>query len=84
MLFTPAKLVSTKVGVAGLPREVASCFSIHNDETSFTEAILNALHSHTLQGDKQNEKLRNDARLTFSDRHIHQVISSIVELQDGK
>lgn len=43
MLFTPAWLVASSQGVAGLPEHVRACFTIANDAESFAEAILNAL-----------------------------------------
>ncbi len=43
MLFTPAWLVATSQGVAGLPEHVRACFAVANDAESFADAIKNAL-----------------------------------------
>lgn len=43
MLFTPARLVSTPQGVAGLPEHVRSCFSVVQEAEPFARAVLDGL-----------------------------------------
>ncbi len=45
MLFTPAHLVSTSKGLAGLPQTVVDCFQVADQPQPFADAILNALHA---------------------------------------
>lgn len=43
MLCTRARLVSTRVGVTGLPPEAAACFEVHDDAAGFAQAVSAAL-----------------------------------------
>lgn len=43
MLFSDAALVSTSVGVGGLPRQAKACFAIHDDVEGFARAIEHGL-----------------------------------------
>ncbi|KAA3652757.1 MAG: glycosyltransferase [Proteobacteria bacterium] len=43
MLFSDAALVSTSVGVGGLPQQVKACFAVEDDARKFATAIENGL-----------------------------------------
>ncbi|GGP20957.1 glycosyltransferase [Silvimonas iriomotensis] len=45
MLFTPAHLVSTPKGLAGLPQAVVDCFQVADQPQPFAESILKALQA---------------------------------------
>ncbi|GGP27876.1 glycosyltransferase [Silvimonas amylolytica] len=50
MLFTPAHLVSTPKGLAGLPQTVVDCFQVADQPQAFAEAILKALQAPSAEG----------------------------------
>ncbi len=43
MLFSAARLVSTRAGVQGLPADAQACFDVHDDAATFAQAITAAL-----------------------------------------
>ena len=67
-LFSPASLVSTSAGVAGLPADVHSCFAISDNAEDFADHILNALYSNAAASGP--DKIRIQAREHFYHENI--------------
>lgn len=73
MLFSPAELVSTPQGVAGLPDEVKRCFRISQDESGFASAVLDGLNS-TAAGRIAESENRAVARSYFRAKRIDDIL----------
>ncbi|MDR3427050.1 glycosyltransferase family 4 protein [Silvimonas sp.] len=72
MLFTPAALVSTPQGLAGLPENVAACFQVATEADAFAQAIQNALQAdlHTPAYALQRQR----ARQCFQSSRIAEIL----------
>lgn len=75
MLQFEVPIISTSVGVTGMPEQVRSQFVVVDDEDGFAAAISRVLGSQEGAVDTQQ---RAGARLAFSPEAIHEVIRSMV------
>lgn len=76
MIFTPARLVASPQGVAGLPAGVRDCFSVAHDADGFINAIKLALE----KGDIVHENevhMRQAARAEFDYGRICRVLNEM-------
>lgn len=79
MLFTPARLVSTRQGVAGLPEHVRSCFTVAQEADSFVSAILDALaRDPVLDGTERQQ--RESARQEFDYSKVKAVLRKMADV----
>ncbi|MCX2865283.1 glycosyltransferase [Paucibacter sp. PLA-PC-4] len=74
MLYSQAHLLSTRIGVQGLPAEVAECFTQADDPQSFADQLQSLASVDTPVLDAQGRRLR--ARACFSSE---QAVSSFAE-----
>lgn len=82
MLFTPARLVSSPQGVAGLPVAVQNCFDVASDAQGFADAINQAVRQGWL--DKGEALLEREAvRAEFGFRKIEQVLAIMRDMTDA-
>ncbi|HYE35028.1 glycosyltransferase [Methylocaldum sp.] len=73
MLFSPAELISTPQGLAGLPDEVKRCFRISQDESGFASAILDGLRAPPV-GSASGSESRAAARSYFRAKRIDEIL----------
>lgn len=73
MLFSPAELISTPQGLAGLPDEVKNCFRVSKDESGFASAILDGLSS-AAAGRIADSESRAAARSYFRAKRIDDIL----------
>lgn len=72
MLFSEAFLVSTSVGVAGLPSEARACFSIHDEVVDFSTAIQAGLSA-----TDTNLTARHNVRLLYSQEMTSSIFAKL-------
>lgn len=73
MLFTDAGLVSTSVGVKGLPHSAKRCFEVHDEPHAFANAIELLLR----KTNQPNEE-RLQARMEFSSSRAYHELADIL------
>lgn len=80
MLFSDAALVSTSVGVGGLPQQAKACFATHDDAEGFARAIEHGLAENRAA---EAARKRQAVRTTFSPEGVADVIAGGVVSEGG-
>lgn len=78
MLFSRAPLVSTSVGVRGLPVEARACFSVRDDAAGFAEAVQRGLTGETLVALDERQQARRPFTPAAVGYRMQDVFSSVL------